>query len=415
MAIQRLSSAVQHDDYMKSRELIDMTEHFSAQNYAPLEVVIRSGQNAWVEDVDGHRYIDCLSAYSALNFGHQNPRITKVAHQQLDTLTLVSRAFYADSVAYCCKELSELCGMDKVLLMNSGAEAVETAVKAVRKWGYEVKGIPQNRAEIIVFNDNFHGRTTTIVGFSTSPLSQKGFGPFSGGFKAIQYGHVAAFEDAINENTAGVIFEPILGEGGVIIPPAGFIKNLREICTRRNVLMVADEIQTGLCRTGKVFACEHEGVQPDMYILGKSLGGGIIPISCIAANKELMKVFTPGTHGSTFGGNPFACAIAREVIALIREEKPHEKAAELGAHALQRLQAMKSKVVTAIRGKGLMIGFDIDPKAGTAKDFCKKIKYAGVLCKDTRVQTIRLAPPLTISKQDLDLALDRIIKVMEDA
>lgn len=403
-----------HHDDQKSRKIIEMTEAYSAQNYAPLEVVIRSGQNAWVEDVDGQRYIDCLSAYSALNFGHQNPRITKIAHQQLDTLTLVSRAFYADSVAYLCKELAELCGMDKVLLMNSGAEAVETAVKAVRKWGYEVKGIAENRAEIIVFKDNFHGRTTTIVGFSSSPLSQKGFGPFTGGFRIVEYGDPAAVEDAINENTAGIIFEPILGEGGVIVPPTGFIKKLREICTRRKILMVADEIQTGLCRTGKIFACQHEEVQPDMYILGKSLGGGIIPISCVAANTDVMKVFTPGTHGSTFGGNPFACAIAREVIALIREEKPHERAAELGAHALERLKAMKSGVVKGVRGKGLMIGFDIDPAAGTAKDFCKKIQYAGVLCKDTRAQTIRLAPPLTISRQDLDLALDRIIQVLEE-
>jgi ornithine--oxo-acid transaminase len=406
---------VKHDDYTRSHELIEMTEAHSAQNYAPLEVVIRSGQNAWVEDVDGHRYIDFLSAYSALNFGHQNPRIAKVAHQQLDTLTLVSRAFYADTVAYLCKELSELCGMDKVLLMNSGAEAVETAVKAIRKWGYEVKHIPENRAEILVFKDNFHGRTTTIVGFSTSAMSQKGFGPFTGGFKAVEYGNPAAVEDAINEYTAGIIFEPILGEGGVIIPPTGFLKNLREICTRRNVLMVADEIQTGLCRTGKVFACEHENVKPDMYILGKSLGGGIIPISCVAAKTEVMKVFTPGTHGSTFGGNPFACAIAREVIAIINEEKPHERATELGAHALKRLQAMKSRVVKEVRGRGLMIGIDIDPAAGTAKDFCKKIKYAGVLCKDTRMQTIRLAPPLTISRQDFDLALDRIIQVLEQA
>lgn len=402
-------------DNEKSRELIEMTERYSAQNYAPLEVVIRSGQNAWVEDVDGHRYIDCLSAYSALNFGHQNPRITKVAHSQLDTLTLVSRAFYSDTVAYLCKELAGLCEMEKVLLMNSGAEAVETAVKAVRKWGHEVKGIPENRAEIIVFKDNFHGRTTTIVGFSSSPLSQKGFGPFAGGFRLVDYGDPAAVEEAINEHTAGVIFEPILGEGGVIIPPAGFVKSLREICTRRNVLMVADEIQTGLCRTGKVFACQHEDVHPDMYILGKSLGGGIVPISCVAANSSVMQVFTPGTHGSTFGGNPFACAIAREVIALIREEKPHERAAELGAHAVARLRGSKSRVVKEVRGKGLMIGIDIDPAAGTAKDFCKKIKYAGVLCKDTRMQTIRLAPPLTISRQDLDLALDRIIKVLEEA
>lgn len=406
---------MQHDDHAKSRDLIEMTEQYSAQNYAPLDVVIRWGENAWVEDVDGRRYIDCLSAYSALNFGHQNPRIAKVAHQQLDTLTLVSRAFYADTVAYLCKELSELCGMDKVLPMNSGAEAVETAIKAVRKWGYEVKSIPENRAEIIVFKDNFHGRTTAIVGFSTSALSQKGFGPFTGGFRAIEFGDLAAVEQAINENTAGIIFEPIQGEGGVIIPLDGFLKGLREICTRKKILMVADEIQTGLCRTGKVFACEHENVQPDIYILGKSLGGGIVPISCIAANTDVMQVFTPGTHGSTFGGNPFACAIAREVIAIIKEEHPQERARELGAHAMSRLKGMRSRIVKEVRGRGLMIGLDIDPAAGTAKDFCKKLLYAGVLCKDTRMQTIRLAPPLTISQQDLDLALDRIIKVLEEA
>lgn len=400
---------------MKSRELIEMTERHSAQNYAPLEVVIRSGQNAWVEDVDGQRYIDCLSAYSAVNFGHQNPRITRAAHAQLDALTIISRAFYADTYAYLCKELCELSGKDKVLVMNSGAEAVETALKAARKWGYEEKGIPDNKAEIIVFADNFHGRTTTIVGFSTSPLSQKGFGPFAAGFRAVPFGDAAAVEAAITSNTAGVLFEPILGEGGIIIPPDGFIRSLREICSRRKVLMVADEIQTGLCRTGKLFACQHEDVEPDMYILGKSLGAGIVPISAVLANADVMRVFTPGTHGSTFGGNPFACAVAREVVALIREEKPQERAAELGAHMLARLKAMRSKVVKEVRGRGMMIGVDIDPAAGTAKDFCKKIIHEGVLCKDTRMQTIRLAPPLTISRQDLDLALDRIIGVFERA
>lgn len=397
---------------MYYKELIEMTETYSAQNYAPIEVVIRSGNGAWVEDVDGKRYIDLLSAYSAINFGHCNARITKVAHQQLDTLTLVSRAFYAEPVAHLCKELAQLCGMDKVLLMNSGAEAVETAVKAVRKWGYEVKGIQENHAEIVVFKNNFHGRTTTIVGFSSSVDSQRGFGPFAGGFKILEYGNASAVEEAINENTAGVIFEPILGEGGIIIPPDGFIRQLREICTRKNVLMVADEIQTGLCRTGKVFACEHEEVQPDIYILGKSLGGGIIPISCIAANRNVMQVFTPGTHGSTFGGNPFACAIAREVIAIINEEKPHEHAAEQGAYFIERLKAINSRTIKEVRGRGLMIGIDINPADGTAKDFCKKLKYEGVLCKDTRTQTIRFAPPLVISRQDLDFALDKIARVL---
>lgn len=396
----------------RSQELIELTEKYSAHNYAPLDVVLRSGEGAWVEDVDGHRYLDLLSAYSALNFGHKNPRITKVAREQLETLTLVSRAFFAETFAHLCKELADLCGMQKVLLMNSGAEAVETAIKAARRWGYDVKNIPHDRAEIVVFADSFHGRTTTIVGFSSSPENRRSFGPFSEGFKIVEFGNLAALEEAITENTAAVIFEPILGEGGVIIPPSGFLKTLREICTRRNVLMIADEIQTGLCRTGKIFACQHEDVVPDMYILGKSLGGGIVPISAIAANDEIMNVFTPGSHGSTFGGNPFACAIAREVVALIKEEKPHEHAAAMGAYFTEQLASLRLGCVEHIRSRGLMIGLDIDPGAGSAKDFCKKLKYEGVLCKDTRVQTIRVAPPLIISKHDLDWALERFAKVL---
>lgn len=395
-----------------SQELIELTEKYSAHNYAPLDVVLRSGEGAWVEDVDGHRYLDLLSAYSALNFGHKNPRIIKVAHQQLETLTLVSRAFFAETFAYLCQELADLCGMQKVLLMNSGAEAVETAIKAARRWGYDVKNIPHDKAEIVVFSDSFHGRTTTIVGFSSSLENRRGFGPFSEGFKIVEFGNLAALEEAITENTAGVIFEPILGEGGVIIPPNGFLKTLREICTRRKILMIADEIQTGLCRTGKVFACQHEDVVPDMYILGKSLGGGIVPISAVVANNEIMNVFTPGSHGSTFGGNPFACAIAREVVALIKEEKPHEKAAALGAYFVEQLKSLRLGCVEQIRGRGLMIGLDIDPAGGSAKDFCKKLKYEGILCKDTRTQTIRVAPPLIISKDDLDWALERFAKVL---
>jgi ornithine--oxo-acid transaminase len=397
---------------MNSKELIALTEQYAAHNYAPLEVMLRSGDGAWVEDVDGKRYLDFLAAYGALNFGHRNPRLLKVAHEQLDTLTLTSRAFFSEGFALACKDLAALCGKDKVLLMNSGAEAVETAVKAVRKWGYEVKGIPHDRAEIIVCRENFHGRTTTIVGFSTADESRTGFGPFAGGFRAVDFGDAAALEDAISENTAGVIFEPIQGEAGIIIPPDGYLAAIREICTRRNVLMVADEIQSGLCRAGKVFACDHEGVTPDIYILAKSLGGGIVPVSAIAANDEVMKVFTPGTHGSTFGGNPFACAITREVVALIREERPHERSAELGAYGLQRLRDMKLGAVTEIRGRGLWFGIDVDPAAGKAKDFCKKLKSEGVLCKDTRVQTIRVAPPLTISKADLDLGLEKMAKVL---
>jgi ornithine--oxo-acid transaminase len=298
--------------------------------------------------------------------------------------------------------------------MNSGAEAVETAIKAARKWGYESKGVPEGKAEIIVMDGNFHGRTTTIISFSSSDLSKKGFGPFTPGFVTVPYGDAAAFEAAITPHTVAVSVEPILGEGGVIIPPDGYLKAIRELCTKHNILMIADEIQTGLGRTGKIFACEHEGVTPDMYILAKSLGGGIVPISMVAANEPVMKVFTPGTHGSTFGGNPFACAIAREVLALIREDRPQDNAAELGAYALERLRRIKSKVIKEVRGRGLMIGIDIDPAAGTAKDYCKKLKEEGLLCKDTRVQTIRVAPPLTITKAELDYGLDIFEKVLGD-
>jgi ornithine--oxo-acid transaminase len=400
---------------MDSRHIIELTQRFSAHNYGPLDVVLRSGEGSWVEDVEGKRYLDLLSAYGANNFGHKNPRIVKAAHEQLEKLTLVSRAFYAENFAYLSQELAAFCGKDKVLLMNSGAEAVETSVKAARKWAYETKGVPQDEAEIIVCSDNFHGRTVTIVGFSTSPESRTNYGPFTPGFRCVSYGDADALEAAITDRTAAFIFEPILGEGGIIIPPDGYLRRVREICTRHNVLMVADEIQSGICRTGKIFACEHESVVPDIYILAKSLGGGIVPVSAIAANDAVMGVFTPGTHGSTFGGNPFACAIAREVLALIREEKPHERAAELGAFGMKILQAIKPGIVTSVRGRGLWYGIDIDPKAGTAKDFCKKLKYEGVLCKDTRLQTIRVVPPLTISQEDLTWGLERMAKVLASA
>ncbi len=397
---------------MSVKDFITLTEQHCANNYAPLEVVVHSGQGIWVTDVEGHRYMDLLSAYSALNFGHANPRLLRAAHAQLDTLTLTSRAFYSDKVALAGRALATLCGKDKVLFMNSGAEAVETSIKAARKWGYDVKGIPEDQAEIIVFSDNFHGRTTTIVGFSTSADSRRGFGPFAKGFRVVSYGDVEAVEKAISPHTAAVMVEPILGEGGVIIPPDGFLRRIRELCTLNNVLMIADEIQTGLCRTGKVFACEHEEVIPDIYILAKSLGAGIVPVSAIIANDNVMQVFTPGTHGSTFGGNPFACALVCEVVDLIREERPHERAAELGLYALGQLRALSSPFVREIRGRGLMIGIDIDPAAGTAKDFCKKLKYEGVLCKDTRQQTIRIAPPLIITRDELDIALERFKKVL---
>lgn len=396
---------------MNSQEIIELTERYSANNYAPLEVVIKKGEGVWVEDVEGKRYIDFLSAYSSLNFGHRHPRIVAAAKKQLDNLTMVSRAFYAENVGYLCKELSELSGKEKVLLMNTGAEAVETAIKCSRKWGYEVKGVADDKAEIIVFSGNFHGRTSTIISFSSSELSRKGFAPYMQGFKILPYGDAKAVEAAITPNTVAVMVEPILGEGGVIIPPDGFLKGIRAACTKHNVIMIADEIWTSLGRTGKLFACEHEGVVPDMYLMAKSLGGGIIPISAVMANNDIMKVLTAGTHGSTLGGNPFACAIAREVLAIVRDEQPEKRSAELGAYMVDRLRAMNSKYVKEVRGRGLMIGVDIDPAAGTAKDFCKKLKKEGVLCKDTHMQTIRLAPPLVISKEDLDWGLEKIERV----
>jgi ornithine--oxo-acid transaminase len=399
-------------DDERSKVLIQQTETFAAHNYAPLPVVIKSGKGVWVEDVDGHRYLDFLSAYGAVNFGHCNERIAAAARRQLDTLTLTSRAFFSEAFAELAKDLATFCRKEKVLIMNSGAEAVETAIKAARKWAYDVKGIAENQAEIITFDGNFHGRTTTIISFSTSNESRKGFGPYTSGFVSVPYGDAAAVEAAITPRTAGVLIEPIQGEGGVIIPPDGYLRSLREVCSRHKILFIADEIQTGMCRTGRVFACDHENVEPDILILAKSLGGGVAPISSIAAHNDIMQVFTPGSHGSTFGGYPFACAIAREVIALINEEKPHERAAELGAYALARLRAMRSTIVKEVRGRGLMIGIDIDPAAGTAKDFCKKLKYEGLLCKDTRVQTLRVAPPLTITKHELDLGLEKFERVL---
>lgn len=397
---------------MNSRSIIEQTERYSANNYAPLEVVIKRGEGAWVEDIEGKRYLDFLSAYSCLNFGHRHPRLIKAAKQQLESLTMVSRAFYADNVGSLCQELATLCGKEKVLIMNSGAEAVESAIKCSRKWGYEVKGVPDGQAQIIVFDGNFHGRTTTIVGFSSSELSRKGFGPFAPGFVRVPYGDLAALESAITPNTVAILVEPILGEGGVIIPPDGFLKGIRELCNRSNrVLFIADEIWTAFGRTGKLFACDHEGVVPDIYLLAKSLGGGIVPISAVVANNEILKVLTPGTHGTTLGGNPLACAVALEVLALLREEHPERRSAELGAYMLEALRSMRSKHVKALRGRGLMIGIDIDPASGTAKDLCKKLIVEGIICKDTHVQTIRIAPPLIISKEDLDLGLERMARV----
>lgn len=397
---------------LSSRDHIQLTEQFGAHNYAPLDVVVAAGEGCWVTDVEGRRYLDMLSAYSALNFGHRNARIERVAIEQLKTLTLTSRAFYNDQFGLLCRDLASLCGLEMALLMNSGAEAVETAIKAARRWGYENKGVPAERAEIICFNNNFHGRTTTIVGFSTSEESRHHFGPFTPGFRLAPFGDLEAVAQLINEHTVAVLIEPIQGEGGILIPPTGYLRELRELCRERKVLFIADEIQTGLCRTGEVFACTHEQVQPDAYILGKSLGGGVVPISALIGTRELMEVFTPGSHGSTFGGNPFACAIAREVLAIIADEQPHERARELGDWFGEELRSMKSPHVLGVRQRGLMIGVDIAPAYGKAKEVCKELKAQGVLCKDTREQTIRFAPPLTITRDELAWALERIRTVL---
>ncbi|RIL05219.1 MAG: ornithine--oxo-acid transaminase [Proteobacteria bacterium] len=400
---------------MKSDDYIKLTETFSTHNYSPLEVVLERGQGAWVWDVEGKKYLDMLTAYSALSFGHCNPRIVAAAQAQMQKMTLISRAFYNDQLALFSKELAELCGMDLVLLMNSGAEAVETAIKAARRWGYTKKKVKADSAEIITFEGNFHGRTTTIVGFSTSASSKENFGPFTPGFVSVPYGDLEAVKRAITPNTVAVLFEPIQGEGGIIIPPTGFIKGLKELSLQHKFLLLADEIQSGLCRTGELFACDHEGVKPDAYIVAKALGGGILPVSAVVGSSELMSVFTPGSHGSTFGGNPLACAVGREVLNIIREERPQQRAKEMGEYFLSQLKTIKSKKVAAFRGRGLLIGVDISPSYGKAKKVCSEFLREGILCKDTREQTIRFAPPLNIDKADLDWGIERIRKVLGDS
>lgn len=402
------------ETFHTSRECIDLMLRYGAHNYAPLEIAIVRGEGVWAYDIEGKRYLDMLSAYSALNFGHGNPRIVAAAQRQLATVTLTSRAFHNDQVALACRDLALLCKKQKVLFMNSGAEAVESAVKLARKWGYEKKGVAANAAEIICFSGNFHGRTTTIVSFSDSTTTREGFGPYTPGFVLCRFGEIDEVRKAITKNTVGVLVEPIQGEGGVIIPPVGFLRDLRALCTEQNVLLMADEIQTGFCRTGALFCCDHEQVVPDIYILAKSLGGGVTPISAIVADDPVMEAFTPGSHGSTLGGNPFACAIAREVMAIIREEDPARNAREVGEYFVQQLRAIKSKKITAIRGRGLMIGVDIDPQVGKAKKFCIKLTEHGILCKDTRDQTIRFAPPLKIARTEIDWAMPHIAAVLAD-
>ena len=379
---------------------------YSAHNYHPLPVVAAEAEGAWVTDVEGRRYLDMLAAYSALNFGHRHPRLVAAAQRQLERVTLVSRAFQHDQFGPFCAELAALAGMEMVLPMNTGAEAVETAIKAARKWGYEVKGVPEGEAVIIAFAGNFHGRTTTIISFSTDPDARGSYGPYTPGFRVVPYGDAQALAEAMDERVVGVLVEPIQGEAGVIVPPLGFLGQVRELCTRWGALMIADEIQSGLGRAGTTFACEHEDVVPDMYVLGKALGGGIVPVSAVVSSADVLGVFRPGQHGSTFGGNPLACAIAREVIAMLATGEFQERSAKLGAHLHDRLSALPADAVREVRGRGLWAGVEFTELDG--REVSERLMEVGILAKDTHGHTIRLAPPLVIGQDDLDWAIDRL-------
>jgi len=387
-------------------------DQFSAHNYHPLPVVLERGEGVWVWDVDGKRYLDMLSAYSALNQGHRHPAIIEAAHKQLDTLTLTSRAFHNDQMGPFLKLLCEATGFERALPMNTGAEAVETAIKMVRKWGYKVKGVPDGKAEIIVCENNFHGRTTTIVGFSSEEQYRDGFGPFTPGFVLIPYGDADALEAAINENTVGFLVEPLQGEGGVVVPPDGFLARARELCTEHGVAFMADEIQTGLGRTGRMFCCDWEDVRPDVLIVGKALGGGVYPVSAAISDSEIMSVFHPGDHGSTFGGNPLGAAVGLASLDVIIAERLSERSDEMGSWFMDQLRAIDSPHVEQVRGRGLMIGVVIKESSGTARPFCEGLWDRGVLAKETHHQVIRFAPPLTITKDELGFALEQAREVL---
>lgn len=391
---------------------ITEAERHTAHNYHPLPVVIADGDGAWVTDVDGRRYLDCLAGYSALNFGHRHPALIGAARKQLERVTLTSRAFLHDQFAPFCRDLAELCEMDLVLPMNTGAEAVETAVKVARKWGYQVKGVPDGQASIVVAAGNFHGRTTTIISFSTDPDARADFGPYTPGFRVVPYGDLDAMRAAIDETTVAVLIEPIQGEAGVLVPPPGYLPGVRTLCTDTNVLFLADEIQSGLGRTGDTFALDHERVTPDMYILGKALGGGVVPVSAVVSRADVLGVLRPGEHGSTFGGNPLACAVGIAVIDLLRSGEYQERARDLGAILHTQLNALVGKGLTAVRGRGLWAGVDIDPALMTGRAACERLMAAGVLAKDTHGSTIRLAPPLTLTEDDVHFAVSRLAAIL---
>lgn len=398
----------------RAADLIRLEDELGAHNYHPLDVVIERAEGVWVWDVDGKKYMDCLAAYSAVNQGHSHPKIRKALIEQAGKVTLTSRAFRNDQLGPLYEIVHRLSGFDKMLPMNTGAEAVETAIKAARKWGYKVKGVPEGKAEILVFSGNFHGRTTTIVGFSDEAQYKDGFGPFTPGFVLVPYGDLEAAKKAMNANTVGVLIEPMQGESGIIHPGKGYLKALAEHCKRENVLLICDEIQSGLGRTGKMFCFEHEGVKPDVVIIGKALSGGFYPVSAILARNEVMDVFHPGDHGSTYGGNPLGCAVARVALEVLVDEGMVENSAEQGAWFLEKLQGLKSPHIEEVRGLGLWIGIELNRKAGGARRFCEALQKRGLLCKETHEHTIRIAPPLTVTREELQWAFEQVEAVLAE-
>lgn len=404
--------SISEKETLSGAELMQLEQTWCAHNYHPIPVVLTKGEGVWVWDVDGKKYLDMMSAYSAVSHGHCHPRILATLIEQASRLAMCSRAYYNDVLPVFLKKLCTVTGMERALPMNSGAEAVETAIKAVRRWGYQIKKIPENQAEIIVTSNNFHGRTIGIISFSSDKSYQQGFGPFLPGFKSVPFGDLNAIEQAITPNTCAVITEPVQGEAGIIVPPKGWLRGVADLCKKNNILLVADEVQSGLGRTGKILACDHENVKPDGLILGKALGGGFFPVSALVGSQELLGVFTPGSHGSTFGGNPLAAAIGLKALELLDEERLSERSAELGAYMIEQLRLMNSPMVHDIRGIGLWIGVDIDPKQATARYVCEELMKAGVLSKETHETVVRFAPPLVITREELDWALQRIKLVL---
>ncbi len=390
---------------MNTQDFIVREAMVAPPTYTPLPVVLHEGKGSWVWDIEGNKYLDMMTAYSAVSFGHSHPRLVKALTDQAQTLALTSRAFYTDQLAPFLEKACALSGFDMGIPMNSGAEAVETALKVARRWGYEVKGIPQNQAEIIVAENNFHGRTTTLISFSTEPIYQKDFGPLTPGFKAIPFGNAQALEKAITPNTCAFLVEPIQGEAGIIVPPPGWLKEVRDICSKHNVLLILDEVQSGLGRTGRIFAFQHENIMPDGLILAKALGGGLVPISLFLSRKDILSLMTPGSHGSTFGGNPLACAVAQEALSLLQEEHLDQRSEELGAYMMKELQNIDSSFIKEVRGKGLWIGVDFNKNLVNGWEVCERMRFKGALTKDTHETVVRFAPPLTITKEEIDYGL----------